>query len=593
MGVWLASFFSDWKGRFTPFQSWVGELKDPATLQADAIAGLTVALVLVPQSMAYAQLAGLPPYVGLYASFLPVMVAALFGSSRQLGTGPVAIVSLMSAAAMQPYAGHGIETVVVYSALLALMVGIFQLALGLFRLGILVDFLSHPVVIGFTNAGALIIATSQVPKLFGLNVKADQFGHHYDFLWKTLTSLANTHLVTLLMAVVALGMLLLMKKFFPRQPGVLITVAVTTILSWVLGYQQGGGAVVGEVPQGLPSFSLPLIQMDFKTFSSLATSAAVIGLIGFVEAISIAKAMASQTRHRLSANQELVGQGLANIVSGVFNGYTVSGSFSRSAVNFASGAMTGFSSVVTGLLVGLTLLFLTPLLYHLPQATLAAVIIMAVINLFKIAPIKHAWKVEPHDGIVAVVAFVATLVFAPHLDKGILLGVVLSLGLYLYRTMTPRLVEVSRHPDGSMRDAASHHLRTSETVAVYRFDGDLYFANTGYLEGKLLNNIAQKPKLKVLVLDMESVDQVDSTGEEMLHKMVDRLKFAGVDFYIARIKLPIQNEFRRSGLAEQIGEAHFFRERAHAVKYAKQKFGDAVDITPFMKITAPATQDAV
>ena len=586
---WLATLVRSWKRRFTPFTFWVDELKNPSTLRADALAGLTVALVLIPQSMAYAQLAGLPAYIGLYASFLPVIIGALFGSSRQLGTGPVAIVSLMSAAAMQPYIGQGVETIVVYSALLAIMIGIFQLSLGLLKLGVLVDFLSHPVVIGFTNAGALIIGSSQVPKLFGLNVKADQFDHHYEFIWAILAALPKTQLITLLMAAVALGMLLTLRKYFPRQPSVLITVVTTTLLSWALGYQAAGGSVVGTIPQGLPSLSLPSIP-TMQTLGALATSAMIIGLLGFVEAISIAKAMAAQTRQRLSANQELVGQGLANISAGLFSGYAVSGSFSRSAVNFAAGAVTGFSSVVTGMLVAITLLFLTPLLFHLPQASLAAVIIMAVINLLKFAPIKHAWKVEKHDGIIAVVTFCATLAFAPHLDQGIFLGVVLSLGLFLYRTMSPRFVEVTRHPDGSMRDSERHHLKTSDTVAIYRFDGDLYFANTGYLEGKLLNAIANKPKLKVLVLDMESVDQVDSTGEEMLHKLADRLRFNGIWFYIARIKMPVYDAFQRSGLAQQIGENRFFRERTQAIKDAKGQLGEAIDIEPLLKYTPAVPQ---
>lgn len=582
MGSWVLSFMSEWKDRFTPYKSWIAELKNPQVLKADAMAGLTVALILIPQSMAYAQLAGLPAYIGLYASFLPVMIAALFGSSRQLGTGPVAVVSLMSAAAMQPYASLGVDTIVVYSALLALMIGIFQLSLGLLKLGILVDFLSHPVVLGFTNAGALIIATSQVPKLFGLKIKADQFEHHYEFLIATVKALPDTSLITLVFGIFALSTLLILRKFAPRLPGVLITVAVTTILSWVIDYKGLGGSIIGEIPQGLPSFTLPNVSLDFKTLSSLMMTAMVIGLIGFVEAISIAKAMASQTRQRLSANQELIGQGLANITSGLFSGYAVSGSFSRSAVNFSSGAMTGFSSVVTGILVALTLLFLTPLLYYLPQATLAAVIIMAVINLIKIAPIKHAWKVEPHDGVVAVVTFVATLVFAPHLDKGILLGVVLSLGLFVYRTMSPRFVEVAKHADGSMRDAITHKLKTSDTVAVYRFDGDLYFGNTGYLEGKILNAISQKNQLKVIVLDMEAINQVDSTGEEMLEKLSDRLKAAGIEFYLARAKLQVYEAFERSGLAKHIGEERFFRERKYALQYAKQQLGNAIDIDPLL-----------
>ena len=572
-----------WRKRFFPFLDWIKELKDPAVLKADVLAGITVALILVPQSMAYAQLAGLPAYVGLYASFLPVMIAALFGSSRQLGTGPVAVVSLMSAAALAPYASYGPELLVLYAALLALMIGIIQLTLGILKLGVLVDFLSHPVVSGFTNAGALIIATSQVPKLFGLKgLGADKFNHHYEFIWAILGALKNTNWLVLGFSILSLALLLGFKKYAPRQPSVLITVVIATLLAWLVGYEQHGGQVIGTIPAGLPPLNIPIVDMEFKVLASLFMTALVIGLIGFVEAISIAKAMASQTRQRLSANQELIGQGLANMSAGLFGGYAVSGSFSRSAVNFTAGAVTGFSSVVTGLLVALTLLFLTPLLYHLPQATLGAVIIMAVINLIKISPIRHAWKVEPQDGMVALVTFIATLVFAPHLDKGILLGVVLSLVLFLYRTMRPHFAEVVRHPDGSLRDAASHHLQTSETVAVYRFDGELYFANSGYLEGKMLNALATKPKLKVIVLDLESVDHIDSTGEEMLTKMADRLQSAGIEFLMARAKYAVYRTLERSGFIDKVGRERFFRERTQAVRYAKDKLGDAIDIEPFL-----------
>lgn len=587
MKHWIAVLLADWKGRFMPFNAWLGKLRNIDTLKADAVAGLTVALVLVPQSMAYAQLAGLPAYVGLYASFLPVMVAALWGSSRQLATGPVAIVSLMTAASLQAILGDSpsTETYLFYAAFLAVAVGVFQLSLGLLRLGKLVDFLSHPVVIGFTNAAALIIATSQLSKLFGVSVERGE--HHYETVWNIVLATPQTHFVTLIIAAFSIFVLVYLKKVAPSLPNVLIAVVVCTLISWAVGFEELGGSVVGSIGSGLPGFSIPSI--DFSHFSQLLMSAVIIGLIGFVEAISVAKAIASQTRQRLSANQELVGQGISNITSGLFQGYAVSGSFSRSAVNYAADARTGFSSIITGLLVAITLLFLTPLLYHLPQATLAAVIMVAVLNLIKIEPILHAWKVEPHDGVVAVITFFATLIVAPHLEKGIMVGVVLSLGLFLYRTMTPNFVEVARHPDGSLRDAARHRLKTSDTLAVYRFDGDLYFANTGYLEGKLLNSVAHKPKLKVLVLDMEAVDQVDSTGEEMLEKLADRLKSAGIEFFVARIKLRVYESFQRSGLSQHVGENRFFRERTLAVKHAKEMLGDAIDIEPLLKsMPAPA-----
>ena len=579
MGNAVVSLLKKWKARFMPFTEWIGELKDPKTLKADAIAGLTVALVLVPQSMAYAQLAGLPAYVGLYASFLPVIVAAVFGSSRQLATGPVAIVSLMTAAALEPLAIQSPEGYLAYAAILAFMVGIFQLSLGLLRLGVLVDFLSHPVVVGFTNAAALIIASSQASKIFGIETRKGE--HHYETVWHLIQDIPQTHLPTLIMGILSIFLLVYIKKVAPRLPNVLITVTICILLAFFLGYEKMGGAVIGVVPSGLPGFKIP--DVEFSQMVHLVVSAMVVGLLGFVEAISVAKAIASETRQRLSANQELVGQGLANIVASLFQAYPVSGSFSRSAVNYSAGAKTGFSSIVTGILVAVTLLYLTPLLYHLPQATLAAVIMVAVVNLIKFEPVIHAWKVYRHDGIIAVVVFFTTLFFAPHLEKGIMIGVLLSLGLFLYRTMSPQFIEVGRHEDGTLRNARLFNLKTSDSVSVIRYDGDLYFANAGYLEGKILNSIAEKPQLKVLILDLESVDLVDSTGEETLARIAERLEAAGIELYIARAKKAVRDAFVRSGLMDKIGKERFFRERTQASRYAKEKLGDDVDIEPLLK----------
>ena len=589
MGSVVTSIISDWKNRFTPFTGWIGELKNANTLKADAIAGITVALVLVPQSMAYAQLAGLPAYVGLYASFLPVIIASLFGSSRQLATGPVAIVSLMTAASLEPLATGGIISgvggYVAYAGILALMVGVFQLSLGLFKLGILVDFLSHPVVVGFTNAAAIIIATSQLNKLFGVTIEKAE--HHYETVWRIIeAAMTETHLLTLAISALAIFILLFLKKQMPKAPNVLIAVIVTTLVSYFIDFEGMGGSVIGNIQAGLPGFSLPFFHVDVDSASafSLLVPALIIAVLGFVEAISVAKAISSQTRQRLSSNQELVGQGLGNLAAGFFQGYAVSGSFSRSAVNFAANARTGFSSVITGVLVATTLLFLTPLLYHLPQATLAAVIMVAVANLIKFQPIIHAWKVQPHDGVIAIFVFIATLITAPHLETGIMIGVIMSLGLYLYRTMSPRFAEVARHEDGTLREADLFELQTSDTVGVYRYDGDLYFANTGYLEGKLLNSIAEKPYMKVLILDLEAVAQVDATGEEMLSNLADRLMTAGIEFYIARAKKETLDAFERSGLYHKIGEERFTRERTEAAKAAKEKLGDVIDIEPLLSV---------
>lgn len=560
-----------WHRMLVPSLEWVGELKDPQVLKADLIAGITVALVLVPQSMAYAQLAGLPAYIGLYASFVPVMLAALMGSSRQLATGPVAVVSLMTAAALQPLVATGAEGYLVYAALLALLVGVFQLALGLFRLGVLVDFLSHPVVVGFTNGAAIIIATSQLSKLFGVKVETAE--HHYETVWRVLVEASgHTHYPTLVMGLCSLGLMFTMRKFYPKLPTVLIAVVITTVAAYAMGFAELGGKVVGDVPKGLPSMKMPTFDID--QMLQLSAAAVTIALIGFMEAIAIAKAMAASTRQRLDTNQELVGQGLANMAAGLFQSYPVSGSFSRSAVNFSAGALTGFSSIVTGLVAAITLLFLTPLLYHLPQATLAAVIVMAVINLVKIEPIKHAMKVQKHDGMVAIITFVLTLIVAPHLEKGIIVGVVLSLGLFLYRTMRPRFSELSVHADGTLRDADVHGLDRSDTTSVLRFDGTLYFANAGYFENKVLANLAGKPKLKYVIIDAEGINQIDATGEQMLQVLAHRLKSAGVQLMFARAKRQLMNIFHATHFFENLGAQHFFRTRTDAINYARNLLGD-------------------
>jgi SulP family sulfate permease len=561
----------DWKIRLLPFRSWIGELGKPGILRADLIAGITVALVLVPQSMAYAQLAGLPAYYGLYASFLPGMAAALFGSSRQLATGPVAVVSLMTASALEPIAQGNAELYIAYAVMLALMVGLFQMALGLMRLGVLVNFLSHPVVVGFTNAGAIIIGTSQLGNLFGVSVETAD--HTYETVFNTVVeAFHNTHFETMLMALLALGIMIVLRRYLPKVPNVLTAVVVTTLISWAVGFEAMGGKVVSSIPAGLPALALP--EIDFQVMGQLLSVTVTIAIIGFMEAISIAKAMATRTRQRLDANQELVGQGLGNIVSSFSQGYAVSGSFSRSAVNIGAGARTGFSAVTTGLVVGITLLALTPLLYHLPQATLAAVIIMAVINLVKVDPIKHAWKVQRHDAAVAVITFGLTIIWAPHLDKGIMVGVMLSLMLFLYRSMAPRVAVLSRDPDGTLRDADVRKLETCRNISLIRFDGPLYFANTGYFEDKVLERVALKPDLKFVIIDAEGINEIDATGEEMLHHLVGRLKQVGVELLIARAKKQLWDTFERTKLMEKLGRDHVFALRTQAFNYAWDRLGD-------------------
>ncbi|MEE9422781.1 MAG: sulfate permease [Gammaproteobacteria bacterium] len=572
---YISELLRDAGRRFVPFLDWAPDLKKPEVLKADIIAGITVALVLIPQSMANAQLAGLPPQIGLYSAFLIPIVAALFGSSRQLQNGPVAIISLMTAAALIPL-NLSAEQYIAYAAMLAVLAGIMQLVLGFLRLGIMVDFLSHPVVIGFINAAAIVISSLQISKLFGIeNISGD---HLYETLWNLVQAIpSQSHLPTVMMGSLSLLLLIALKKLAPKKPGILIAMIAATVLSWLLNYDDKGGKIVGEISAGLPSFIIPSINSE--DLSSLLLPAFMIALLSFVEAFSIAKAVASKTRQHLSADQEMVGKGLANLVAGVSQGYAVSGSFSRTAVAFDAGAKTGFTAIVSGMIVGVTLLFFTPLLYHIPIATLAAVIIVAVAGMIQFQPFKHAWTVNPHDGVVAFTVFAGTLLFAPHLEWGIFIGVALSIGLYIYRTMKPHFAEVALDSDGTFRDAHLFGMETSQSLALFRYDGDLYFANASYLEKKLLNAVAEKPQLKVLLLDLEAVDQIDVTGIEMLTHMSEHLKEAGIEFFITRPKFKVTDTLKRSGLYEVIGNEHFFSKRTVALDAIKEKYGPQVDIS--------------
>lgn len=670
--------------RLLPFLSWFPV--SAASLRADLIAGLTVALVLVPQSMAYAQLAGVPAYFGLYAAFLPVVAAALWGSSKQLATGPVAVVSLLTASSLAPLASPGTSQFVVLAIVLSFLVGAVQLSLGLFRLGMVVNFLSHPVVVGFTNAAAIIIGLSQINKLIGVPMGRSE--HFVEDIWGVLQQLGDAHLPTLAMGLAAMAIIWATRRFAPRLPGVLIAVALTTVVSWQIGFERnttaafeqvaaaeakalldefsriegriadieaqiaakgvelksarrergefshevvtlnyeiellrlqlkdradenrrrnralrsmvfervpggagvparlyaagqvpaglksdgnrwrsvrvaagemklvGGGEVVGRVPQGLPSFAWPALSLD--TIGSLISAAIVIALVGFMEAISIAKAMAAKTRQRIDPSQELIGQGLANLVGALTQSFPVSGSFSRSAVNLNAGAVSGLSSVFAGAIVLLTLLFLTPLLYHLPQAVLAAVIIMAVAGLVNVTAVKHAWRAGRHDGIAAVATFAATLAFAPHLDNGILLGAGLAILLYLLRTMKPRVAILGRHPDGTLRDAKVHRLPASEIVTAVRFDGRLYFANVAFFEDAILEAVAGNPKAGWLLVVGDGINELDASGEEVLRHVLQSLRASGIEVVFSGLKKQVLDVMRATGLLDCIGERNHY-----------------------------------
>jgi anti-anti-sigma factor len=325
----------------------------------------------------------------------------------------------------------------------------------------------------------------------------------------------------------------------------------------------GGGDVIGTVPSGLPAFTIPSISIS--GILHLLPYAAIISLLGFMEAISIAKALAGKTGQRLDPNQELIGQGLANLLGSIGKSYPVSGSFSRSAVNFQAGALTGFSSVFTSLAALIVLLFFTPLLYHLPQSVLAAVIMMAVIGLINVSGFLHAWKAQKYDGIISIISFIATLVFAPHLDKGIMIGVALSISVFLYKSMKPKISLLARHEDRSLRCMETHGLQGCEHIAMVQFEGPLFFANASYLEDSIRGIIETKKSLKHIILVSNGINEMDASGEEMLSLLVDRVRSAGLDISLSGVNEAVLKVMKRTHLLEKIGQDHIYHTPEEAI----------------------------
>jgi len=535
--------------------------KKPVFLKNDFVAGITVALILIPQSLAYAQLAGLPAQYGLYAALIPPVIAAFFGSSKQLATGPVAVLSLMTASSLTVFYTPGSPDYISAAILLALLLGIFQLGLGMIKFGGLISFLSHPVIYGFTNAAAIIIATTQLSKLFGVNVPSSE--HHYETVFAVLQEASkNGELLTLLLGLWSIYALYTLKKLNKKLPIVLIVVISSTLLSQLMGYS---GALIGEVPKGLPSFAIPV--WDTEVIFGLIPTIITMGIIGFTEAVSIAQAISVKTKDLINPNKELIGQGIGNILGSFFFSYPTAGSFSRSAVNFQAGAKTALSSFFTSFTVLLTLLFFTDLLYFIPQVTLAGVIIYSVSGLIDLKKIRHIWNANPYDGIAAVITFFSTIYFAPHLDKGIMFGVIFSIGYYLYRSMHPRVVFLSKYKDGALHDATKFSMDRCENIAVVRLDAPLFFANAKFFEEEIVNDLASNKGIKDILIIGTGINQLDATGEEMLKSLFENLRPTKKTLYFSDLKAPILQLLKNTGLYNEIHPDHFFSKSDDAIRY--------------------------
>jgi len=526
-----------------PFLGWFEGYGGKA-LRGDLLAGVTVAAVLVPQSMAYAMLAGLPPVYGLYAGAVAPIVAALWGSLRQLATGPIAITSLLVLTTLAPMAEPGSRGYIELAFQLSLMVGVIYLAIGALGAGQIMNFVSHAAVRGFTAAAALIIIATQLPALLGIEATK----HEYVFLTvlEIVREIPSLDLTTATVGVVSFAAIYGLKRVRPEIPAGLIALAGAAIAVHFLGLADAGVAVIGEIPSGLPRPALPAF--DLTVTGSLIGPAFVIAMVSFTETYSVAKTVAAETEQRFDVNQEFIGQGMANLLGAFFQCYPVSGSLSRTAINFSAGARTGLASVFSGAVVVVVLLFLTPLAAFIPRTALAALVIGAVLLLFHPGQVFALWRANRHDGVVAISVFVLALILKP--DYALLIGVLVSLVLFLWKTMHPRMVRITRDPErGVFVNAEVEERPGCPQLLHLRSDNAIFFGNAEYTIEHILERVAAADgSLRFVLLDFSAVGFVDVTGIDELGVLLDELEHSGVKLVLIYVHQPVRAAFERAGL---------------------------------------------
>ncbi len=552
--------------RFFPILEWLPKY-NITQFKGDLSAGLTVGVMLIPQGMAYAMLAGLPPIYGLYASIFPLIIYPFFGTTRQLGIGPVALDSLLVAAGIGAIAAVGSSEYIIFAILLAFITGVLLLLMGIFRLGFLVNFLSRPVISGFTSAAAFIIAISQLKHLLGIDIDRSKFAHQT--LWNVLKNIGDTNLFTLLIGSISIVILYLFKKYKKAFPSQLVVVILGILTVWGFNLDSKAVKIIGKIPEGLPSFQVPNISIE--NIQTLLPIAITIALIAFMETIAVGKALqAKEKTYEIRPNQELIALGFMNIISSFFQSFNVTGGFSRSAVNEQAGAKTGISSMISAGLITLTLLFLTPLFYHLPNAVLAAIIIVAVLGLVNVRMVKYLWLTDKSDFWMLVATFAGTLFLG--MEYGVLVGILMSLLVLLMKTARPHYGKIPNQPlYKNIRRFPN--LETCKDTLIIRFDAGLYFANTAYFKHVIKKQIDNKGKsLKAFFLDADSINNIDSSAIHALEEVVDDCRKQGIEFFMIAVKGPVRDALSKSKLTEKIGENNFFLEVHHAVKtYRKEK----------------------
>ncbi|MGB4846767.1 MAG: solute carrier family 26 protein [Saprospiraceae bacterium] len=536
----------------------------------DLLAGMTVGVMLIPQAMAYAMLAGLPPIYGLYASTVPLIIYALFGTSRHLSVGPVAIDPILIVAGISAFALAGSDDYISLAITLALMVGFIQFSLGVLKLGFLVNFLSHPVITGFTSAAAIIIGLSQLKNLLGINITSNQYLQ--DIIASLVQQSPNIHWLTFLIGVIGILFLILFKRFLPKFPAPLFMLAISIVVVSIFHLDTYGVNIIGEVPGGLPRPGLPFV--DLVTYKKLLPTAFALALLSFMESTAIARALqAKHKTYKIIPNKELMALGLANMFGSVFRSFPVSGGFSRSTLNEQSGARTNMSSIVSACVIILTLLFLTPLFYYLPKVILACIIIVAVSRLINFKEAKHLWYIDWKDFLMMFVTFAGTLFLG--IGEGIGIGVALSLAWIIFEASYPHYAELGRVPGTHIFKNIKRYkgLEIENNILIFRFDAPLFFANIDRFHELLLTHKSYREEtINAIVIDMESNNTVDSSALVVLSDMVDEMKKDNIRLLFSDVKGPVRDKFFKSGLTNKIGEENFFMTIEDAVNSLTVRF---------------------
>ena len=552
-------------------------------LTGDLTAGIIVASLLIPQGMAYAMLAGLPPEVGLYASIFPQIVYAFLGTASMLSVAPVAVDSLMVATAVSAIASENTPEYWGYALTLALLVGIIELLIGICRLGFIANFLSQAVISGFISAAAILIGFSQVKHLLG--IKIPQTESFFTTVIYIIKESPNLNLVTFSLGIISLALLLYFNRGLGKhlksqgiQESLIIPITKSAPLMVVIGSsilvgllhldQLFGVKVIGEIPKGFPPFTIP--NFDLNQIQLLGTSALAISFVGFMEAFSVGQFLASKKRKKVEANQELIALGASNITAAFTGGYPITGGLSRSVVNFSAGANTALASIITALFLMLTVLFFTPLFYYLPQTSLAAIILVAVGNLLDFATLKRLWNYNKLDGITWVSTFIAVLLTSA--EQGIILGVLISLVLYLSRTSKPHIAVLGRVENTEhFRNILRHPVTTSPHILAIRIDESLYFVNTKYLEDYLLKLVTEQKEVEYLLLVCSGINSIDGSALETLQRLIEDLHQMKIEFYLSEVKGPIFDQLEKVGFVDKLGRDRIFLSTDQAIKELSQR----------------------